>query len=314
MITTILLFCLGLVLVIKGGDWFVDSSVSIAKMFGLPQIFIGATIVSLATTLPELIVSVTAACSGDSIMAVGNGVGSIICNTGLVLSISAIFGNTTINNNDFKTKSMFLVFSIMILYAFGLNQKIERFESLCLVLILIFYFYTNIKMLRSSSNMLSISKKHSNKQNITKITSFFILGIGFIIWGSNLIIVNGTKLALYLNIPTAIISLTLIALGTSLPELVTCITSLVKGNEEIGIGNIIGANILNVLFVIGTSGLITNLDIISQNLLIDLPLTFILTLIMIIPTYFIKKISKVQGFTMLCLYIAYIIYSWIYFI
>lgn len=311
MVIVYLLFILGLILVIKGGDWFVDSAVEIARISGLPQMFIGATIVSIATTLPEVIVSLTAASHGHTTMAVGNAVGSMICNVGLILSITAIFGNIKAKDKDFRIKSIILIVYSVILVILSLNRVITSLESMFLLFLLAFYMYTNIKMLKKNSEMKSKSKNIViNRKALGRTMFYFTLGIAAIIIGSNLLINNGVIIANHIGIPESIISLTLIALGTSLPELVTGITSLKKGNEDIGLGNIIGANILNVVLVIGASAAVSNLTIIPQNISLDLPIALILTLILVIPAWIYKKVSKWQGIIMISIYLAYVIYLW----
>ena len=311
MLTIYLLFILGFILVIKGGDWFVDSAVEIAKISGLPKIFIGATIVSVATTLPEVIVSLTAANQGHTTMAVGNAVGSMICNIGLILSITAIFGTVKANTKDFKAKVAILVACTAILFAFSYNGVITRLEAMFLLVLLVFYMYTNLMMLKKNSEMKAKSKNIVvNRKELGRTMFYFVLGISAIIAGSNLMINNGVIIAEHLGVPEAVISLTLIALGTSLPELVTGVSSLIKGNEDIGLGNIIGANILNAVLVIGASGTVTDLTIIPQNISLDLPIASLLTLILVIPAWIKKKVTKCQGIVMIIIYFAYIIYMW----
>lgn len=311
MVTIYVLFILGFILVIKGGDWFVDSAVEIAEISGLPKIFIGATIVSVATTLPEVIVSLTAADQGHTTMAVGNAVGSMICNIGLILSITAIFGTVKANTKDFKAKAAILVACTAVLIAFSYDGAIKKGEAAFLLILLVFYMYTNIKMLKKNSEMKSKSKNIVvNRKALGRTMFYFVLGIAAIIAGSNLMINNGVIIAEHLGVPEAVISLTLIALGTSLPELVTGISSLIKGNEDIGLGNIIGANILNSVLVIGASGTVADLTIIPQNISLDLPVASLLTLILVIPAWIKKKVSRWQGIIMICIYFTYIIYMW----
>lgn len=305
MLTVTVFFIFGLLFLIKGGDWFVDSAVEIAKISGLSQVLIGATIVSVATTLPELIVSSTAAFHGETTMSVGNAVGSMICNIGFVLALSSIFGNIVIKDKHFIMKSITLVLYTFVLIAVSLDRKIIRVESVLLISLLILYIYTNVKNLNNKNNV-----KVTNISNVKlkKVIINFILGLFLIIIGSNLIVENGILLAEFIKVPTAVISLTLIALGTSLPELVVGITAVLKGNEEISVGNIIGANIFNITLVTGVSGLISELKIIPQNLMIDLPIALLISLVLIIPSIITKRILKIQGLFMLSIYFSYIIF------
>jgi len=305
MLTVIILFVFGLLCLIKGGDWFVDSAVEIAKVSGLSQVLIGATIVSIATTLPELIVSSTAALHGETTMSVGNAVGSMICNIGFILAISAIFGNIVIKDKHFKMKSITLVLYTFVLIACSLDKKIVKVESVLLITLLIVYIYTNVKTLKLNNNIKAANK---SEVKLRKIMLNFILGLCLILLGSNLIVDNGILLAELMKVPTAVISLTLIALGTSLPELVVGISSLLKGNEEISVGNIIGANIFNITLVTGVSGLISELRIIPQNLMLDMPIALLVSLILIIPSLITKRILKIQGLFLISIYFSYIIY------
>lgn len=309
MLTVSMLFIFGLLLLIKGGDWFVDSAVEIAKISGISQVLIGATIVSVATTLPELIVSSTAAFHGETTMSVGNAVGSIICNIGFVLSLAAIFGNITIRDKHFKIKSITLVLYMFILIACSLDGIIVTQEAMILISLLLIYLYTNVKILGADKKTIKKSATIKNSNVVfKKIIINFSLGLCLIFLGSNIIVENGIILAGFMRVPTAVISLTIIALGTSLPELVIAISSIVKGNEEISVGNIIGANIFNISLVIGTSGLVSELKIIPQNLMLDMPIALLLSLVLIIPSLITKRILKIQGLFMLSIYFSYIIY------
>nr|WP_312576813.1 calcium/sodium antiporter [Sedimentibacter sp.] len=309
MLTVSLLFLFGLLCLIKGGDWFVDAAIQIAKISGLSQVLIGATVVSVATTLPELIVSSTAAFHGETTMSVGNAVGSMICNIGFVLSIAAIFGNIVIRDKHFKIKSITLVLFTFLLIACSFDGIITTLEAIFLIFLLLIYLYTNVKILDVDKKTIkSLGTKKDKDVGLRKIIMNFIVGLFLIFLGSNLIVENGIIVAKFMRVPTAVISLTIIALGTSLPELVIGISSILKGNEEISVGNIIGANIFNISLVIGTSGLISELKIIPQNLILDMPIALLLSLVLIIPSLITKRILKIQGLFMLSIYFSYIIY------
>ncbi|WP_326911460.1 calcium/sodium antiporter [Sedimentibacter sp. MB31-C6] len=309
MLLSAMLFLVGIFFLVRGGDIFVDSSVKLSRYLGLSQVLVGATIVSMATTLPELIVSSTAAIHGETTMSVGNAIGSIICNTGFVLAISSILGNIVIKDEHFKLKSITLISYIIILITCSIDGIIKEFEAIILLGLMLFYLYNNVKSIADGTKIKMISKNtNKNSIDMRKIIIIFILGLILIMVGSNLVVHNGVKIAEYLKVPTAVISLTIIAMGTSLPELVTVITSLLKGNEEIGLGNIIGANILNISLVIGTSGMFSDLIIIPQNLTLDLPVSLLLCILLVVPSLFIKRVSKLQGYILLSIYISYITY------
>jgi len=293
---------------VKGGDLFVDSAVSISKATGLPEIFIGATVVSVATTLPEFLVSSTAALKGYTTMSIGNGVGSIICNIGLILGIVNIISPSKVSGRIFRVKGFTMLVYMAILTILSLDKSINRMDSIILLILLFTYVSMNILIL-----------KHKRKNQMTKniepidwrkkfiIGCNFFLGISLIIIGSNLLVNNGVLIAKYLRVPESVISLTIIALGTSLPELTAAITSLAKGYTGLSIGNIIGANILNITMVIGGSASIANLRILKQNIVLDFPVAFLLMGILIIPTLQIKKVSRLQGGLLLSVYFGYLI-------
>ena len=307
----VVLFIIGLLLVIKGGDWFVESAIRIARYSGLPEIFIGATIVSIATTLPEVTVSVTSTISGHTTMAVGNAVGSMICNIALILGTYLLFKPGLVQDNNYNKKALFLFSYSLILYLLALNRVITRIDGVLLTAMLVFYMYSNIRELSSSQNKKKrISGEELYKIDKVKIIILFVIGITAIIIGSNLLIENGIIIASTLGVPEAVISLTLIALGTSLPEFVTVVTSIVKKKPGIGLGNVIGANILNVSLVVGVSSLIADLEIIKSNINFDLPIVMLLTLILVIPTVIKKKTFRWQGIAFLAIYVIYILRTW----
>lgn len=322
-IVVYLLFALGLILIIKGGDWFVDSAVWIAEVTGIPSIIIGATIVSIATTLPELIVSVTANLQGSSEMAIGNAVGSIICNIGLISSLGFIALRTVIKKKLFIKKSMIMIGALVVFTAFAWDLTFNHMEALVVLLFIVLFLYYNIKGSKESVEEYTFDKSTLSGQMIAKNTVMFVAGAAGIILGATLLVDNGQIIAKQLGVPEAIISLTLIALGTSLPELTTMISSIRKKNHDIGLGNIIGANILNVALILTTSSLISSDGLPIQKydfnlfgkafvdfpntLMIDVPFALVLMVLFSIPTFFKGETRKWQGFAMLCTYVFYLV-------
>ncbi|KGG80804.1 hypothetical protein Y919_04235 [Caloranaerobacter azorensis H53214] len=307
MFTSIILFIFGLILVIKGGDWFVDSSVKIAKISGLPEAFIGATLVSIATTSPEIMVSATAAIKGHSTMSVGNAIGSIICNIGLILGLTNVIMPSNIDKRLFSGKAFLMTIYMILLFILGFNGFIDRVDSIILIILFIIYVIYNSYSVKNRRVLVSNrSSKNILPKEIIKIAISFIFGITAILIGANLLIDNGVILAGYLGIPEAIISLTLIALGTSLPELVTAITALRKGHGSLSIGNIIGANVLNITLVIGISGILTPLKLLKQNIYFDFLVALILMLLLIIPLIKRNRVTRLNSLILLLVYIGYI--------
>lgn len=271
MSVVIVLFIIGFILITKGADIFIDCTVQIGKKTGISELILGATIVSFATTLPELTVSVLASIDNYTTMSLGNAVGSIICNTGLILGLVVFISPFKVDKKMFLSKSIILLISVLALMIFSINGKITRGEGILLLVILAIYMYTNVKSVkennRSNLEVNNDEVKYSSKgtDNI-KIVVKFLLGLAMMVIGSRLLVDNGVKIANFIGIPQGIVSLTVIALGTSLPELVSSLTAIKKRHHGISVGNVLGANILNIVSVISISSLINDLPILSQNL------------------------------------------------
>ncbi len=302
-----MLFCLGLFLVVKGADWFTEAAVSIARASRLPEIFIGATIVSIATTLPESVVSITAAGQGYTTVSFGNAIGSIICNTGFILGLVNLIRPGRVSGNFFIVKSAVLILYIGVGFIFAYDRTIDRKESLLLLLLLLLYIILDFFILKYKQNQnahtVSTDKARADK---AKSAAYFVMGIIFILAGANLLISNGIKIAGLIGVPEAVIALSMIALGTSLPELATALTSLRKGYVSLSIGNIIGANILNITMVTGLSGMIRPISIMKQNIYLDFPAAMLFILILTLPCFFKSRITRVQSFFLFSGYLVYI--------
>lgn len=312
MIVIVLLFLLGFILITKGADIFIECIVKIGKKTGISELILGATIVSFATTLPELTVSVFAAIDNHTTMSLGNAVGSIICNTGLILGLVALISPFSVDKKMFLSKSSLLLVSTLALMILGMDGAINRSDGIILITILIFYMYSNIKGVVGENNRKlprkekGINNKEGNKHDNLKITILFITGLIMMVVGSRLLVNNGVKIASFLGIPQGIISLTVIALGTSLPELVSSLTAIRKRHHGISVGNILGANILNIVSVISISSLINDLPILAQNIRVDFIFMIVILLILILPTIKSGKVHRIQGITLLIAYIIYI--------
>ena len=314
MTLVIILFFVGFFLITKGADIFIDCTVKIGRKTGISELILGATIVSFATTLPELTVSVFASIDNYTTMSLGNAVGSIICNTGLILGLVVIISPFKVDKNMFSSKSIILLISVLTLMVLGANGSISRGDGFILIVLLIVFMYSNIKSvsgknrINSPNNMQSNSCDNikSSKHENLKVGVLFVLGLIMMVVGSKLLVDNGVKIANSIGVPQGIISLTVIALGTSLPELVSSLTAIKKKHHEISVGNILGANILNIVSVIGISSLINDLPILSQNMRIDFEFMTIILLILILPTIESGKLYRVQGLLLLSSYIIYI--------
>ena len=314
MTLVIILFFVGFFLITKGADIFIDCTVKIGRKTGISELILGATIVSFATTLPELTVSVFASIDNYTTMSLGNAVGSIICNTGLILGLVVIISPFKVDKNMFSSKSIILLISVLTLMVLGANGSISRGDGFILIVLLIVFMYSNIKSvsgknrINSPNNMQSNSCDNikSSKHENLKVGVLFVLGLIMMVVGSKLLVDNVVKIANSIGVPQGIISLTVIALGTSLPELVSSLTAIKKKHHGISVGNILGANILNIVSVIGISSLINDLPILSQNMRIDFEFMTIILLILILPTIKSGKLYRVQGLLLLSSYIIYI--------
>ena len=314
MTLVIILFFVGFFLITKGADIFIDCTVKIGRKTGISELILGATIVSFATTLPELTVSVFASIDNYTTMSLGNAVGSIICNTGLILGLVVIISPFKVDKSMFSSKSIILLISVLTLMVLGANRSISRGDGFILIVLLIVFMYSNIKSvsgknrINSPNNMQSNSCDNikSSKHENLKVGVLFVLGLIMMVVGSKLLVDNGVKIANSIGVPQGIISLTVIALGTSLPELVSSLTAIKKQHHGISVGNILGANILNIVSVIGISSLINDLPILSQNMRIDFEFMTIILLILILPTIKSGKLYRVQGLLLLSSYIIYI--------
>ncbi|MBB6214869.1 cation:H+ antiporter [Anaerosolibacter carboniphilus] len=323
-IIVFVLFFIGLFIIIKAGDLFVDAAVWIAKITGVPNILIGATLVSLATTLPELFVSMIATLDGHLDMAMGNAIGSTICNVGLILGLCAMISPISIRRRFFSVKGILMICATVILYLMAFNRQISRNEGFVLLILLIIYIIINIfEVYTRKEDKYTIRYQEKNFNTALLKNLFkFITGAGGIILGARLLVDNGVLIANILNIPEQVISLTLIALGTSLPELSTSLIAVIKGYEGISVGNIIGANILNLTMVLGASSIaaedgliisVRNFEVlgkkmvaIPQTLVLDIPFSALLMMILIIAGTVNRKLGRQDGVLLMLLYIAYL--------
>lgn len=311
MIGKIILFFIGFFLITKGADIFINCTVDIGKKTNISEIILGATIVSFATTLPELTVSLFASLDGHTTMSLGNAVGSIICNTGLILGLVAFISPFRVDKNMFFSKSVLLLICVVLLLLLGIDKKVTQLDSIPLLVMLVIYMYSNYKSvvgdsIKSNKNNNSSKVKNNSLSEWSKIVLLFILGLIMMVIGSKLLVDNGVIIAEWIGVPQGVISLTVIALGTSLPELVSSLTAIKKNHHAISVGNVLGANILNIVSVIGISSIPNEIPILSQNMNIDFPFMILLLLILILPTIKNNKLYRLQGLMMLTIYLIYI--------
>ncbi|MDY5880472.1 MAG: calcium/sodium antiporter [Oscillospiraceae bacterium] len=303
----ILLFVVGLVLIIKGGDWFVDSAVFIANLTGIPKFIIGATIVSVATTLPELTVSVTGVINGELDLAVGNAVGSVTANIGLIMGISLVCMPAVIKRSQFWIKGTLMSAAALLLWVLCKDGTLHMLPSFALFALLAVYVWDNIR--DAKNDVGSDEREVVDKKDLPKQIVMFIIGIAAIVVGSKLLIEYGSEIALLLGVPSAIIGVTMVAIGTSLPELITTLTAIRKKESSMSIGNIVGANIIDLAMILPICSVISDgkLTIAEQSYALDMPICFAMTLIAVLPPLIKGKLYRWQGILMLALYAVYVV-------
>jgi cation:H+ antiporter len=336
-----MLFAVGLVMIIKGSDWFIDSAVWTAEVFRIPPIIIGVTIISICTTLPETFVSITAAWRGETDMAIGNSLGSIGVNTGFIMALLLIFATPVIDNRrEFKENGFFLIGVLLLVWLTGsFFGYIGRTAGFLLVIIMLLFIVKNVMSVRKLMDLdirydiededkvkshydpskdlpegLAYDEVENDfdvsRQEIIRKVILFVIGISLVIVGSNFLVVNGIKIAEILRVPTILVAVIFTSVGTSLPELITTISSIRKGVTNLGVGNIIGANILNIVQVVGITALISPISLSHDRsiLLVQLPLVFLLITLAVCFGIFSKKgFLRWQGILLLFLYFLFLI-------
>ncbi len=346
MISAVLLFIVGLVLLIKGGDWFVDGATGVAERFHVPELLIGATVVSIGTTLPEVMVSANSALSGHGEIAYGNALGSIICNTALIAAITVAVKPAGVDKKTLRIPVAFF-YGAMILYAFGayVRGSFERPLGIALLCVWAAYLFvlirqalTQMKAPAAGQNSGSVGDKEDpskgeavkngddkdkKEKPLWKDIVLLVIGAAFIAEGADLLVDNGTLIAAALGVPESVIALTFVALGTSLPELVTAITSLAKGHGALSLGNICGANIFNLVLVSGLSvtlspfglpsGKMVNIagSLLNASLVVDLPLAAGVMAVLTIPALIKGELKRWQGVLLLVTYACFCIFQFV---
>ena len=315
MLIPVLLFAVGLVCLIKGGDWFVDGATGIARKFHVPELLIGATVVSIGTTLPEVMVSTTSALSGHGQIAYGNAIGSIICNSALIAAITIAVRPGKVDPKSLRIPVLFF-FVAAALYA-GVAYTTGYFSrpvGLVLLALFVAYMVCNVMAMKNAPAPAEDAEEEVHEEmSFGKMIGLLILGAALIAVGADLLVDNGTLIAQALGVPESVIALTFVALGTSLPELVTAITSLAKGHGALSLGNVIGANVFNLVLVSGVSATVAPFSIPQNSLLfghnaslvLEFPVMFAVMLLLTLPALFKGKLSRPQGIALLCIYAAF---------
>lgn len=325
-ILIILMLIVGLILIIKGGDYFVDGASWLAEVSGIPKFIVGATIVSIATTLPEIVVSLISA-KTEPDMAIGNAVGSVVFNSGVIMAIALICAPFVIKRKDYAFKGLLLTLVMALLTAFcfiGINSTPITFETtatfgyvgaVVLLILFVVFIVENVTSAKKNNECgdegCPIATKKTVIFNVVKL----IVGAAGIAGGAILLKDNAVKLAELAGISQAVIGVTILAIGTSLPELVTMIIAVKKGESSLSIGNIIGANTIDLAIILPLSAFIAGgqgLFVSNLHLLITMPVTLLIIMIGIIPTLIFKKFARWQGLLMFAIYLAYFVFNILY--
>ena len=314
MLIPVLLFIVGLLFLIKGGDWFVDGASALARRFHVPELLIGATVVSIGTTLPEVMVSTMSALSGHGEIAYGNAIGSVICNAALIAAITIAVRPGRVDPKTLKTPVAFFFAAAAIYciaaYVFG---RFTRVMGIIMLAVFVAYMAANVLQMKNTPAGEQEASEEEEEMPLAKTLILLVLGAVLIAVGANLRVDNGTLIAQALGVPESVIALTFVALGTSLPELVTAITSLVKGHSDLSLGNIVGANVFNLVLVSGMSITLAPFTIpqsatlfgINSSLVLDLPVMLAVMLILTVPALVKGKLNRAQGILLLAIYAAF---------
>ena len=312
MLIPVLLFIVGLLFLIKGGDWFVDGASALARRFHLPELLIGATVVSIGTTLPEVMVSTMSALSGHGEIAYGNAIGSVICNAALIAAITIAVRPGKVDPKTLKMPVLFFFAAAAIYcvaaYGFG---KFTRPMGFIMLAMFVAYLAANIRQMKNAP-----AEEHEEEEEtmpLPRMLMLLVLGAVLIAMGANLLVDNGTLIAQALGVPESVIALTFVALGTSLPELVTAITSLIKGHSDLSLGNVVGANVFNLVLVSGVSVALAPFTVpqsatifgMNSSLVLEIPVMIAVMVLLPAPALVKGKLSRVQGVALLVIYAVF---------
>lgn len=312
----VILFIVGIVFIVRGGDYFVDAASWIAQVSGIPRLIIGATVVSLATTLPEVLVSLMAAAQGKVDMSIGNAVGSVTANVGLIMAISLICIPFAIRRKDYLCKAVLLLAAAVLVVASGLRGQMEPVIAVVMLVIFAVFLWENVTQAKRSMKEQGDGAEGKRKREIGRrevavnVVKFIVGTIG-IVWGADLLVDNGSELARLAGISERVIGITIIAIGTSLPELITTVTAILKKQSSLSVGNIIGANIIDLTLILPLCSLVSGrpLPITASFAMFDLPACLLVCGIALIPAMIFEKFQRWQGVFLLIVYGGYLVLS-----
>lgn len=316
MLSNIPLLLLGLALLVCGGDLFVAAAVRIAAFLRMPRVVIGSTIVSLATTMPELVVSIIAAARGNPGLAVGSAIGSCVCNIGLILGITATIKRVDIHPRALRTALLTMLGLGLTLFLMTINLALERWQGMLLLLAGVAYFACDFMDAARQRKPAEVAEARAIEKAVTKGLAWFqtppgtvaqfTLGAGLVVFGSRLLVDAAVSLAGALGIPPLVIGLTVVAVGTSLPELVTAVGSARREVSDLSVGNILGANIANLSLIIGVAAALTPVTMTRLTQLFDFPALLVLMGVLVWRLWTQHRLTRREGVILLASYAAYI--------
>lgn len=304
----VVLLVVGFVMLIKGADWFVEGASKVADRFGIPQIVIGLTICAMGTSLPEASVSISAALKGAADITIGNVVGSNIANVLLILGITSLIRPIPVKKNTMRYEIPFTIVITVLLAVLGLmDETVNRIEGIILWAFMIVYLIYLFVISKTDKDAVEEGKTAGENESIIKMIVMIVIGAVLIVLGGNFTVDAATKIALAFGMSERLVGLTIVAFGTSLPELVTSATAAIKGKSDIAIGNIVGSNIFNILFVAGTTALITPVPY-SMGFMIDTMVAIAAMVLLFVCVLPKKKLGRFGGLIMLLGYAGYFVY------
>lgn len=304
MLIEMLLLIVGFVMLVKGADWFVEGVAGIAEKFGIPQLVIGLTIVAMGTSAPEAAVSITSAIKGNAGITIGNIVGSNILNILIILGLTAVITNVAVQKSTIRYEIPFMLIITLVLLVQGMTgNEISLVEGIILWVLFLVYMVYLFRMAKNQKEDVSNEKS----QPVWKLLLMGIVGAVLVVWGADVTVNAASAIARMFGMSDRLIGLTIVALGTSLPELVTSVTAARKGKADIAIGNIVGSNIFNILFVVGTTAIVTPV-IFEANFVIDTLVAFAAGVILWLGVFKNKELRRPAGIVMLLAYAGYFVY------
>ncbi len=301
------LLVVGFALLMKGADWFVEGASKVADRFGIPQLVIGLTIVAMGTSLPEAAVSISAAMKGSAEITIGNVLGSNILNVLIILGLTAVIRTVAVQQSTIRYEIPFTILVTALLAVVGLaDNQVSRVEGVILWVFMIVYLLYLLRMAKNGQPLEEAPEAGKNDP-IWKLLVMIVVGAVMIVYGSDVSVEAATELATIFGMSERLIGLTIVALGTSLPELVTSVTAAIKGKADIAVGNIVGSNIFNLLFVVGTTALITPVTY-SANFMVDSIVAVATMVLLLVSVVRKKQLARPAGIVMLLGYAAYFVY------